>query len=228
MNTQELIQESQRWLDIISAPELTAEQKDEDRRPTRSTTFSFYYNRGYLEYRKSVIEMRDDPALEWGGEGSTFQDLSGRTYIDCLGGYGIYSAGIRHPKIVKAVADQLAAHAALEPGAARPAARRAGGAARRDHAGRPAVLLLHQQRHRRRRGRDQARPPLHRARRTSSARCAASTARAAARCRCSASGSTASRSCRSCPASTSSSSATRRRSRTSSTRPTRPARASPP
>ena len=27
MNTQELIQESQRWLDIISAPELTEEQK---------------------------------------------------------------------------------------------------------------------------------------------------------------------------------------------------------
>ncbi|MEP6995159.1 MAG: aminotransferase class III-fold pyridoxal phosphate-dependent enzyme, partial [Acidobacteriota bacterium] len=44
----------------------------------------------------------------WAGEGSTFQDLMGRTYIDCLGGYGIYSAGIRHPKVVKAVADQLA------------------------------------------------------------------------------------------------------------------------
>ena len=45
--------------------------------------------------------------------------------------------------------------------------------------------------------------------RTSSARSAASTARAAARCRFSANGSTASPSCRSCPASTSSSSATR-------------------
>jgi putrescine aminotransferase len=107
MNTQELIQESQRWLDIISAKELTAEQKEKIATDTVDN-FSFYYNRGYLEYRKSVVEMRDNPALEWTGEGSTFQDLAGRTYIDCLGGYGIYSAGIRHPKIVRAVADQLA------------------------------------------------------------------------------------------------------------------------
>jgi putrescine aminotransferase len=107
MNTQELIQESQRWLDIISAKELTAEQKEKISTDTVDN-FSFYYNRGYLEYRKSVIEMRDNPALEWAGQGSTFEDLQGRTYIDCLGGYGIYSPGIRHPKVVKAVADQLA------------------------------------------------------------------------------------------------------------------------
>ena len=106
MNTQELIQESQRWLDIISAKELTPEQKDKISTDTVDN-FHFYYNRGYLEYRKSVIEMRDNPALEWAGQGSTFEDLAGRTYIDCLGGYGIYSAGIRHPKVVKAVVDQL-------------------------------------------------------------------------------------------------------------------------
>src|SRR4029078_613320 len=32
---------------------------------------------------------------------------AGSECLECLGGYGIYSAGIRHPKIVKAVADQL-------------------------------------------------------------------------------------------------------------------------
>ena len=106
MNTQELIAESQKWLDIISAKELSQEQRNKIEHDTVDN-FSFYYNRGYLEYRKSVIEMRESPALEWAGEGSTFQDLAGRTYIDCLGGYGIYSAGIRHPKILKAVADQL-------------------------------------------------------------------------------------------------------------------------
>jgi putrescine aminotransferase len=107
MNRQELIRESQRWLDIISAPELTPEQKEKIQTDTVDN-FHFYYNRGYLEYRKSVVEMRDNPALEWVGQGSTFRDLSGRTYIDCLGGYGVYSAGIRHPKVVRAVADQLA------------------------------------------------------------------------------------------------------------------------
>ncbi len=106
MSTQELIAESQKWLDIISARELSQEQRDKIEHDTVDN-FSFYYNRGYLEYRKSLIEMRESPALEWAGEGSTFQDLAGRTYIDCLGGYGIYSAGIRHPKILKAVADQL-------------------------------------------------------------------------------------------------------------------------
>ncbi len=106
MNTKELIEESQKWLDIISATELTPEQREKIATDTVDN-FSFYYNRGYLEYRKSIIEMRDNPALEWVGEGSTFQDLMGRTYIDCLGGYGIFSAGIRHPKIVRAVADQL-------------------------------------------------------------------------------------------------------------------------
>jgi len=107
MTKKELIRESQEWLDIISARELTGEQREKIAADTVDN-FRFYYNRGYLEYRKSLIEMRESPALEWDGEGSTFRDLSGRTYIDCLGGYGIYSAGIRHPKVVKAVADQLA------------------------------------------------------------------------------------------------------------------------
>lgn len=106
MNSAELIEESQRWLDIISAPSLSDEQKQRLIADTVDN-FSFYYNRGYLEYRKSVIEMRDNPALEWTGEGAVFHDVMGRRFIDCLGGYGIYSAGIRHPKILQAVAHQL-------------------------------------------------------------------------------------------------------------------------
>jgi putrescine aminotransferase len=107
MNRDEILQETQSWLDIIASPSVSDEQK---RKIIHDTTenFNFYYNRGYLEYRKSLIELRDEPALEWEGQGSLLYDLTGRRYIDCLGGYGIYSAGIRHPKIVKAVADQLA------------------------------------------------------------------------------------------------------------------------
>ncbi len=106
MNRDELLRESQRWLDIISSTSLSDEEKLRISRET-ADNFSIYYNRGYLEYRKSVVEMREDPALEWEGQGSILVDLAGRRYIDCLGGYGIYSAGVRHPKIVKAVADQL-------------------------------------------------------------------------------------------------------------------------
>ena len=63
MNTQELIAESQKWLDIISSKELSQEQRDKIEHDTVDN-FSFYYNRGYLEYRKSVIEMRESPALD--------------------------------------------------------------------------------------------------------------------------------------------------------------------
>jgi putrescine aminotransferase len=106
MNNKEILQESQKWLDIISARDLNEQQKHEIVAETIEN-FSLYYNRGYLDYRKSVVEMREEPALEWTGQGCYFEDILGRKFIDCLGGYGIYSAGIKHPKVVKAVADQL-------------------------------------------------------------------------------------------------------------------------
>lgn len=107
MKREELLKESEYWLDVIARPSLSDEEK---RKVIQLTTenFSSYFNRGYLDFRKSVIEMKDEPALEWEGQGSLLFDLMGRRFVDCLGGYGIYSAGIRHPKIVKAVQDQLA------------------------------------------------------------------------------------------------------------------------
>ncbi|MEW6367611.1 MAG: putrescine aminotransferase [Acidobacteriota bacterium] len=106
MKRSEIIRESQRWLDIIAKDSLTEEEHKQIIVQTVEN-FQYYYNRGFLEYRKSVIEMKDLPALEWTGQGVEFEDILGRKYLDCLGGYGIYSAGIKHPKIVKAVRDQL-------------------------------------------------------------------------------------------------------------------------
>ena len=70
-------------------------------------SYEQYYNRGFIGYRKSVTEAGQFAALEWSGEGSRLCDLLGREYIDCLGGFGIFSAGVNHPKIVKAVTDQM-------------------------------------------------------------------------------------------------------------------------
>jgi putrescine aminotransferase len=101
-----IIEESRRWLSIINAHKLN----DYKRRKVVTETldnFKFYYNRGYLEYRKSVTEGGEFAAIEWSGQGSYFYDITGRRFIDCLGGYGIYSAGINHPKIVRAVKSQL-------------------------------------------------------------------------------------------------------------------------
>jgi putrescine aminotransferase len=70
-------------------------------------SYERHVNRGFLTYRKSVTQAGQFAAVEWSGEGSILRDLLGREYIDALGGYGIFSAGINHPKIVKAVQDQM-------------------------------------------------------------------------------------------------------------------------
>lgn len=52
-------------------------------------------------------------AVEWFGEGCLLRDVTGREFIDCLGGFGIFALGHRHPKViaaVKAQMDRLALH----------------------------------------------------------------------------------------------------------------------
>lgn len=41
------------------------------------------------------------------GEGASIFDHEGREFLDFLGGYGVFSLGHRHPKVVQAVKDQL-------------------------------------------------------------------------------------------------------------------------
>lgn len=97
--------ESSRMVDLItkSDSEITTEDRE---RLTRETTvnFSNYINKGYLVYRKSVTESGDFALTEWKGEGSILTDVLGREFIDVLGGFGIYSASIRHPGREKAKA----------------------------------------------------------------------------------------------------------------------------
>ena len=59
----------------------------------------------FLQYRKSV--STDYTAVEWDDEGAVFRDVNGKEFIDMLGGFGIYNVGHRHPKVLKAVRDQL-------------------------------------------------------------------------------------------------------------------------
>ena len=103
---EQVLQQTRRYLELIAGRELTLEEK---RAFIAETVDSYekYYNRGFISYRKSVTEAGQFAALEWSGRGSTLHDLLGREYIDCLGGYGIFSAGVNHPKVVKAVTDQI-------------------------------------------------------------------------------------------------------------------------
>jgi len=100
----EVLDQASRVLDYILKPEL-----DEDDR-TRIIedsvdNFNRHVNPGWLVYRKSV--STDATFVEWEDSEETFQDVHGKEFIDCLGGFGIYTAGHRNPDVVKAVKAQL-------------------------------------------------------------------------------------------------------------------------
>jgi putrescine aminotransferase len=102
----EVLKHTTRYLELIAGHEMSLEEKQAFIAETVDS-YERYYNRGFITYRKSVTQAGQFAALEWSGDGSVLHDLLGREYIDCLGGYGIFSAGVNHPRIVKAVTDQL-------------------------------------------------------------------------------------------------------------------------
>lgn len=69
--------------------------------------FALHINSGFLTHRKSATMGGEFAVTEWEGEGSLIRDTLGREFIDLLGGFGLYSYGLRHPKIVEAVKAQL-------------------------------------------------------------------------------------------------------------------------
>jgi putrescine aminotransferase len=103
----EIRKRSAEYLDAVSSgKQLDPEDKNHIIKHTLEN-FDDYFNRGFLHYRKSVAEAEDFAAIEWTGQGSIIEDIMGRKFIDCLGGFGVYNMGIRHPKIVAAVKAQL-------------------------------------------------------------------------------------------------------------------------
>ena len=102
------LNEAKKMVDLIRTPE--SEVTDAERHWVAESTyqnFADHINKGFLEYRKSVTETEDFALTDWQGEGSILKDVMGREYIDMLGGFGLYSPGIRHPKIVAAAKAQL-------------------------------------------------------------------------------------------------------------------------
>ncbi|MCJ2165062.1 MULTISPECIES: putrescine aminotransferase [unclassified Pseudodesulfovibrio] len=105
---QQAFQEASDFVDIIKKPTGTV-SLDERKAIAIETVENFrdYINKGFLEYRKSVTEAGSFAVTEWTGQGSILRDALDREYIDILGGFGLYSYGIRHPKIIEAVKAQL-------------------------------------------------------------------------------------------------------------------------
>jgi putrescine aminotransferase len=102
----QVLRHTERYLDLIAGREMSPEEQQGFIAETVES-YEKYYNRGFITYRKAVTEAGQFAALEWSGQGSILRDLLGREYIDCLGGYGIFSAGVNHPRVVKAVTDQI-------------------------------------------------------------------------------------------------------------------------
>ncbi len=100
--------EARKMVDIIlTPPDQTPLEVRQDIARKTVRNFRDHINKGFLEYRKSVTESGNFAYTEWTGQGSILVDALGREFLDILGGFGLYSYGIRHPKIVAAVKAQL-------------------------------------------------------------------------------------------------------------------------
>jgi len=99
-----VLQESRKALELMQRSELSPAEQDAVIADCVDN-FGRYVNPGILDYRKSV--STDYTAVEWSDGGATFRDIRGREFIDCLGGFGIYMLGHRHPTVMKAVLGQL-------------------------------------------------------------------------------------------------------------------------
>jgi putrescine aminotransferase len=98
------IEQSRQYLDFIAKDELTNNEKGWAVSESVKG-FMENVNPGFLKYRKSV--STDYTAVEWKDSGACLTDVYGRQFIDCLGGYGIYNVGHRHPRVIAAVINQL-------------------------------------------------------------------------------------------------------------------------
>jgi putrescine aminotransferase len=98
------LEEARRVVGYIEADELSSDDKKAIHDESISN-FNENVNPGWLEYRKSV--STDAAFIEWTDSVDHFEDLNGMQFIDCLGGFGIYTCGHRNPEILKTVQAQL-------------------------------------------------------------------------------------------------------------------------
>jgi putrescine aminotransferase len=94
------------WIEIIKKDRVPEEQGKWIIEESMHN-FAEYFNKGWLDYRKSVTQAGQWAATEWTGRGAIFEDVLGRKYIDFLGGFGMMNLGWSHPEVVEAVSAQL-------------------------------------------------------------------------------------------------------------------------
>lgn len=103
-NKDNVINDLEKVIHFIKSSELTEGEKDEITKETVEY-FDTYVSPGWLKYRKSV--STDAAVVEWKDYGACCSGLHGEEFIDCLGGFGIYTCGHRNDEIIDVVKAQL-------------------------------------------------------------------------------------------------------------------------
>jgi putrescine aminotransferase len=86
--------------DHLFSPELTEEQEQRIISDT-FTNYREHLNPGFIKFKRSA--KSDAQGLEWRGEGVWMYNIHGHRFLDCLGGYGVFALGHRHPHVMKRV-----------------------------------------------------------------------------------------------------------------------------
>lgn len=92
--------------DLLSPSETSFPLPDDAERITQETIekYARYVNPTAL----NLLKLAGFDKIEWRGCGATITDLGGTEYIDCLGGYGVFSLGHANPEVVAVVQEQAA------------------------------------------------------------------------------------------------------------------------
>ena len=104
MEYSEVLKELETVIGYIHNDNLT----DSEKQTITSDTLNYfdnYVSPGWLKYRKSV--STNSAVVEWMDHDSICSGLYGEDFIDCLGGFGIYTCGHRNPEILDTVKKQL-------------------------------------------------------------------------------------------------------------------------
>src|SRR5258706_7706987 len=90
---------SSRWIDLIQKNEFPTQEQAYQIIDESKNNFAEYYNRNWLEYRKSVTESGDWASVEWTGSGAVIKDVLGREFLDFLGGFVMVGFWCGHPGV---------------------------------------------------------------------------------------------------------------------------------
>ncbi len=81
-----------------------AEPSADDEQRILTETFKYYeenLNPGFIKFKRSA--KSDAHGVEWRGEGVFMYNIRGHRFLDCLGGYGVFALGHRHPHVIRRV-----------------------------------------------------------------------------------------------------------------------------